>query len=72
MSQAHAATIESLMSGETVASWAVSEPGRAWAPLNPSVTATQTDSGYRIDGTKDRVEAGAQSAATAGGGAMRR
>ena len=49
------------MSGETVASWAVSEPGRAWAPLDPSVTATETDSGYRIDGTKDRVEAGAQS-----------
>jgi alkylation response protein AidB-like acyl-CoA dehydrogenase len=59
--QAHAATIESLMSGETVASWAVSEPGRAWAPLDPSLTATETDSGYRIDGTKDRVEAGAQS-----------
>lgn len=59
---AHADTIESLMSGETVASWAVSEPGRGWAPLNPSVTATETDSGYRIDGTKDRVEAGAQSA----------
>jgi alkylation response protein AidB-like acyl-CoA dehydrogenase len=64
--QAHVATIEALMSGETVASWAVSEPGRGWAPLDPSVTATETgsgnDSGYRIDGTKDRVEAGAQSA----------
>ncbi len=65
--QAHAAIIESLLSGEKVASWAVSEPGRGWAPLDPSVTATEigsrTDSGYRIDGTKDRVEAGAQSAA---------
>ncbi|OMC44868.1 acyl-CoA dehydrogenase family protein [Mycobacterium sp. IS-1264] len=60
--QAHADTIESLMSGETVASWAVSEPGRGWAPLDPTVTATETDAGYRIDGTKDRVEAGAQSA----------
>lgn len=60
--QSHADTIESLMSGETVASWAVSEPGRGWAPLDPSVTATETDAGYRIDGTKDRVEAGAQSA----------
>jgi alkylation response protein AidB-like acyl-CoA dehydrogenase len=59
--QSHADTIESLMSGETVASWAVYEPGQGWAPLDPSVTATQTDSGYRIDGTKDRVEAGAQS-----------
>ncbi len=64
--QAHADTIESLMSGETVASWAVSEPGQGWTPLNPSVTAavtgSGTDSGYRIDGTKDRVEAAAQSA----------
>ncbi|MGA7053495.1 MAG: acyl-CoA dehydrogenase family protein [Mycobacterium sp.] len=64
--RAHAAIIESLVSGEKVASWAVSEPGRGWAPLDPSVTATEigsgTDSGYRIDGTKDRVEAGAQSA----------
>jgi len=60
--QERAATIESLVSGEQVASWAVSEPGRGWAPLDPSVTAVQTDSGYRIDGIKDRVEAGAQSA----------
>ena len=57
----HAATIESLMSGETLASWAVCEPGRGWAPMEPSLTATPTDSGYRIDGVKDRVEAGAQS-----------
>lgn len=60
--QPHIATIEALMSGEIVASWAVSEPGRGWAPLDPSVTATATGSGYRIDGTKDRVEAGSQSA----------
>jgi alkylation response protein AidB-like acyl-CoA dehydrogenase len=60
--QSHAATIESLISGETVASWAVCEPGRGWAPLDPSVTATRTDAGFSIDGTKDRVEAGAQSA----------
>ena len=59
---AHAATIEALMSGETVGSWAVCEPGRGWAPQQPSVTATPTDSGYRIQGTKDRVEAAAQSA----------
>ncbi|MBV9321094.1 MAG: acyl-CoA/acyl-ACP dehydrogenase, partial [Mycobacterium sp.] len=58
---AYAATIESLMSGETVASWAVYEPGRPWAPMEPSLTATPTDSGYRIDGVKDRVEAGPQS-----------
>ena len=60
--RSHGVTIESLVSGETVASWAVSEPGRGWEPLDPSVTATQIDTGFRIDGTKDRVEAGAQSA----------
>src|SRR5271166_175707 len=59
--QTHVEIIESLMAGETVASWAVCEPGRGWAPHEPSVTATPTDSGYRIDGIKDRVEAGAQS-----------
>ncbi|CAM3028518.1 acyl-CoA dehydrogenase [Mycobacterium intermedium] len=59
--EAHADLIESLISGETVASWAVSEPGRPWAPLDPAVTATPTDGGYRISGTKDLVEAGAQS-----------
>lgn len=60
--ETHRDVIEALISGETVASWAVYEPGQGWAPLNPSVTATETDSGYRIDGVKDRVEAGAQSA----------
>jgi alkylation response protein AidB-like acyl-CoA dehydrogenase len=59
--QSHAATIESLISGEMVASWAVYEPGQGWAPHEPSVTFTETGSGYRIDGVKDRVEAGAQS-----------
>jgi alkylation response protein AidB-like acyl-CoA dehydrogenase len=63
--QSHAATIESLISGEAVASWAVYEPGHGWAPHQPAVTATlipsKTGSRYRIDGVKDRVEAGAQS-----------
>ena len=58
----HEETIESLVSGEVVASWAVYEPGKAWAPLDPGVTATPTDTGYRINGVKDRVEAGADSA----------
>lgn len=57
----HEAVIESLVSGETVASWAVYEPGRPWLPLQPSVTAAATGSGFRLDGVKDRVEAGAES-----------
>jgi alkylation response protein AidB-like acyl-CoA dehydrogenase len=58
----HAATIEALMAGATVASWAVDEPGRPFAPQQPTVTATRTDFGYRLDGVKHRIEAGAESA----------
>lgn len=54
----HEATIESLVSGAAVASWAVYEPGRLWSPLTPELTATATDGGYRLHGAKDRVEAG--------------
>jgi alkylation response protein AidB-like acyl-CoA dehydrogenase len=59
--QVHAGTIESLVSGDTIATWAVYEPGKPWAPLEATVTATPAGSGYRIDGVKDRVEAGAES-----------
>lgn len=57
----HEGTIESLVSGDVVGSWAVYEPGKPWAPLTPGVTATGTAAGFRIDGVKDRVEAGAES-----------
>jgi alkylation response protein AidB-like acyl-CoA dehydrogenase len=57
----HAQPIESLVSGEAVASWAVYEPGKPWAPMNATLTATPTDTGFRLDGVKDRVEAGDQS-----------
>lgn len=54
----HEATIESLVSGEAVASWAVYEPGKPFSPLMAELTATATDGGYRLDGVKDRVESG--------------
>ena len=57
----HEDTIESLVSGEIVASWAVYEPGKPWSPLDATVTATRTETGFRIEGVKDRVEAGAES-----------
>ena len=57
----HEETIESLVSGEIVASWAVYEPGKPWSPLDATVTATRTETGFRIEGVKDRVEAGAES-----------
>lgn len=59
----HEDSIEALVSGELVASWAVYEPTRPFAPLQPTTTAARTASGYRIDGVKDRVEAGAESGA---------
>ncbi|CAJ1505053.1 acyl-CoA dehydrogenase family protein [[Mycobacterium] burgundiense] len=61
----HQDSIEALVSGELIASWALYEPGRP-LPLPAAAiqtVATRTESGYRIDGVKDRVEAGAQSGA---------
>jgi alkylation response protein AidB-like acyl-CoA dehydrogenase len=57
----HEETIESLVSGELMASWAVYEPGKSWSPLGATVTATPTATGFRVEGVKDRVEAGAES-----------
>jgi alkylation response protein AidB-like acyl-CoA dehydrogenase len=56
----HADTIDALVSGQTVAGWAVEEPGRAFSPQEPLLTATATAGGYCLDGVKDRVEAGPQ------------
>jgi alkylation response protein AidB-like acyl-CoA dehydrogenase len=57
----HEETIEALVSGELVASWAVYEPGTSWSPLDATLTATPAAAGFRLDGVKDRVEAGAES-----------
>lgn len=62
----HEDSIEALIAGELVASWAVYEPKRPFAPADVAAvqtTAVRTDAGYRIDGVKDRVEAGAESGA---------
>lgn len=56
--EGHEATIESLVSGEAVASWAVYEPGKPFSPFTAELAATATDGGYRLDGVKDRVESG--------------
>lgn len=56
----HADAVAALVSGRQVAAWAVDEPGRAFRPREPAATATATGAGYRINGVKDRVEAGAQ------------
>ncbi len=58
----HEETIEALVGGELVASWAVYQPGKPWAPMEPGVTATPSGAGFRLDGVADRVEAGLESA----------
>lgn len=55
---AHARSIEALVAGETVATWACDEPGRGFRPHQPGLTATSIPGGYRLNGIKDRVEAG--------------
>jgi alkylation response protein AidB-like acyl-CoA dehydrogenase len=52
----HTTEIEALVAGESVASWAVYEPGHEWSPLVPGLTATPTADGFVLDGVKDRVE----------------
>ncbi|MDG4669050.1 acyl-CoA dehydrogenase family protein [Mycobacterium sp. 236(2023)] len=56
--EGHEDSIERLIAGELIASWAVYEPRRPFTPAQAATTATRTDSGYCIDGVKDRVEAG--------------
>ncbi|OBA58685.1 acyl-CoA dehydrogenase [Mycobacterium sp. 1100029.7] len=57
---AHADTIRALVAGDLVATWAIDEPGRPFNPQHSALTAEATSQGYRLDGIKDRVEAGAQ------------
>ncbi|WP_067657477.1 acyl-CoA dehydrogenase family protein [Nocardia harenae] len=56
-------TVAAILSGETVAAWAVYEPGRGFEALGgrvPGTTATTAGDGYRVTGVKDRVEAADQ------------
>lgn len=59
-STGHEELIEVLVSGESIASWAVYEPGRPFDPASAGTTATRTDNGFLVAGVKDQVEAGAQ------------
>ncbi|GGV28813.1 acyl-CoA dehydrogenase [Actinomadura cremea] len=52
----HSELIEALVAGESIATWAVYEPGREWTPSDPRLTAAPAAGGYVLDGVKDRVE----------------
>ncbi|MDQ1178578.1 acyl-CoA dehydrogenase family protein [Rhodococcus sp. SORGH_AS_0301] len=57
----HDDTIESILSGERVAAWAVHAPGPAWRPFEPAVRAERTTDGqWRLDGEIRSVEFGAE------------
>jgi alkylation response protein AidB-like acyl-CoA dehydrogenase len=57
---AHSDVAQGLIDGRVVAAWAVEEPGRRFGDP-PTTSATRTAGGFRIDGLKDRVEAGSTS-----------
>jgi alkylation response protein AidB-like acyl-CoA dehydrogenase len=52
----HSRVVEALVSGESVATWAVYEPGGQWCPPAPGLTAKAGQDGFVLDGVKDRVE----------------
>ncbi|NKY50845.1 acyl-CoA dehydrogenase family protein [Nocardia vermiculata] len=54
------ATIGAIVSGATIASWAHYEPGTGVCPARFTTVATPDGDGFRLSGTKDRVEFGAQ------------
>jgi alkylation response protein AidB-like acyl-CoA dehydrogenase len=56
----HLPVIEELMSGESVATWAIYEPDHGWDPAATALQATADSDGYVLSGTKDRVESGDQ------------
>ena len=52
----HTAAIEALVAGESVAGWAVYDPGREWTDRPSGLTVTPDAGGFVLDGVKDRVE----------------
>ncbi|MGW4368516.1 acyl-CoA dehydrogenase family protein [Nocardia takedensis] len=60
----HADTVGAILSGATVATWAVYEPGRGFDVLGSDAVgqtrAVRDGDGYRVSGVKDRVEAADQ------------
>jgi alkylation response protein AidB-like acyl-CoA dehydrogenase len=57
---AHQETIDGLMSGELVASWALYEPDRGFDPAGVQVEMVPDGSGYVVSGTKTLVESADQ------------
>jgi alkylation response protein AidB-like acyl-CoA dehydrogenase len=52
--------LEGILAGDVVAVWAVYEPQQGWDPTTPGTRADRTATGFRLTGTKQRVESGDQ------------
>lgn len=59
-SHRHRQVLAALMAGETIAAWAVAEPGGRWQASDVAATAAQDGGGFLLEGVKSPVEAGAQ------------
>ncbi|HEX4220572.1 MAG TPA: acyl-CoA dehydrogenase family protein [Acidimicrobiales bacterium] len=69
----HEGVVAGLLSGETIATWAVVEPGGSWSPSEAQLRAEPSGDGFVLHGDKTAVEAAAQAdyflvAARTGGG----
>jgi alkylation response protein AidB-like acyl-CoA dehydrogenase len=56
----HDDVVAGLLSGETIATWAVAEPGGTWSPAEAQLRAQPGDGGFVLQGAKTAVEAAAQ------------
>jgi alkylation response protein AidB-like acyl-CoA dehydrogenase len=55
-----AETLASLLAGDVIAAWALTEPGGSWDGAGMRTVATRTGDVYTLSGVKTPVEAGAQ------------
>ncbi len=56
----HDEVVSGLLSGGTIATWAVAEPGGSWSPAELQLRAEPGDGGFVLHGVKTAVEAAAQ------------
>jgi alkylation response protein AidB-like acyl-CoA dehydrogenase len=56
----HDDVVAGLLSGDTIATWAVAEPGGPWSPAEVQLRAEPSDDGFVLQGEKTAVEAAAQ------------
>lgn len=56
----HKQVLAALIAGETIAAFAVAEPGGRWQAGDVAATATSVGDGFLLEGVKSPVEAGAQ------------